>query len=60
VKLASGEAGTLVDDMSRPDGPFLGTMQRLNCCIDEWWPEPASEGGTLCSGGCPAEFSCTQ
>ncbi len=59
-KLFSGQEGTLVDDMSRPDGRHLGTMQRLNCCIDEWWPEPAIEGGSLCSGGCPADFSCTE
>jgi hypothetical protein len=57
--LATGTSGTLVDDLSKPSGRYASTIERLNCCIDEWWSEAAADG-TLCAGGCPADFSCTQ
>jgi hypothetical protein len=57
--LATGTPGTLVDDLSNPSGRYASTIQRLNCCIDDWWSEAAADG-TLCAGGCPADFSCTQ
>jgi hypothetical protein len=28
--------------------------------VDDWWPDPAVQGGTLCAGGCPADFTCNQ
>jgi hypothetical protein len=35
--------------MSNLSGPYGPTMRRANCCVDDWWPEPASIG-TICSG----------
>ena len=58
--LHSGTPGTLVDDMSRTNGRYASTIARLNCCIDDWWPEMAAEGGTLCAGGCPADLTCNE
>jgi hypothetical protein len=56
--LAAGTPGTLVTDLSKTSGRYGDTIKRLNCCIDQWWPEGAIDG-TLCTGGCPADFSCT-
>jgi Sulfatase len=58
--LHSGNPGTLVDDMSKTNGRYASTITRLNCCVDDWWPDPALQGGTLCAGGCPADFTCNQ
>jgi hypothetical protein len=57
--LLSRKRGTLVDDLSEPDGRYASTIQRLNCCIDDWWPDAAASG-TSCAGGCPTDFSCTK
>jgi hypothetical protein len=58
--LHSGTPGTLVDDMSKTNGRYSSTIARLNCCIDDWWPAMAAQSGTLCAGGCPADFTCNQ
>jgi hypothetical protein len=57
--LGTGKEGTLVDELSRPNGRYASTIQRLNCCVDDWWPDAAADG-TRCAGGCPADFSCTK
>ncbi len=57
--LAANTPGTLVTELSKPAGRYGNTIQRLNCCIDDWWPDGATDG-TLCSGGCPDDFSCTE
>ncbi len=49
----------LVNEMSNLSGPYGAKMQRVNCCVDDWWSEPASIG-TICSGGCPADLTCNQ
>jgi hypothetical protein len=49
----------LVNEMSNLSGPYGPKMQRVNCCVDDWWPDPASIG-TICSGGCPADLTCNQ
>ena len=41
----------LVNEMSNLSGPYGAKMRRVNCCVDDWWSEPASIG-TICSGGC--------
>ena len=58
--LSTGDQSKLVTQMSSLSGPYAGTIRRLNCCIDDWWPEIVGESGTQCSVGnsCPAEFSC--
>jgi arylsulfatase A-like enzyme len=55
-------SGALIKSMSTMTGPYASTIRRLNCCIDEWWPEIAATAGSLCSAGfsCPADFSCVQ
>lgn len=58
--LSAGIPGGLITEMSKSNGRYASTIQRLNCCIDAWWNEPAIEGGTFCAGGCPADFSCNQ
>jgi hypothetical protein len=61
VGLHKGGPGdtTLVYQMSQVGGPYGDLMRRANCCIDQWWPDPANLG-TKCSAGysCPAELSC--
>ena len=52
--------GSLISDLSKKNGPFHGTMSRLSCCSDEWWPEVAAQAGTICSGSCNPKFSCVQ
>jgi hypothetical protein len=56
----TGSAGTLVDSMSNLAGPYAGTLRRLNCCVDDWWPEIVAESGTQCTAGfpCPADLTC--
>lgn len=49
--------GTMVPDLSAASGPYAGTMARMSCCIEQWWPD-AAKGGTRCSGSCPAALSC--
>jgi hypothetical protein len=49
---------SVASDMSSESGPYAGTMAKLACCVQNWWPE-AGTGG-LCSGGatCPADLAC--
>ncbi len=51
----------LIADMSAPNGTYRSDVRRLNCCIDDWWPEGTS-GGTACtrSYDCPADFTCNR
>jgi hypothetical protein len=58
--LDSGDASTLVGGMSNLSGQYGGAMRRLNCCIDDWWPDIVTESGTQCTTGfsCPVDFSC--
>ncbi len=58
--LHSGKPGTLTYDLSRRSGAYANTMTRLNCCVDDWWPEAAAETGTTCRGGCPPDFVCNR
>jgi hypothetical protein len=53
------EAGPseLVSELSPLSGPYGPTIRRANCCVDAWWPAPASSG-TTCAGGCPADLTC--
>lgn len=39
--------------------PIAHHTRRANCCVDQWWPDPASIS-TLCSGGCPADLTCNE
>jgi len=39
--------------------PYGAKMRRVNCCVDDWWSEPASIG-TIFAGGCPADLTCNQ
>ncbi len=58
--LGSGDATTLVGSMSNLSGQYGGAMRKLNCCIDDWWPDIVAESGTQCTTGfsCPADMSC--
>jgi len=60
--LHSGDASTIVGQLSKLDGPYGPAMRRLNCCLDDWWPAIVPDAGTLCSSGysCPADFVCNQ
>ena len=49
----------LVNEMSNLSGPYGAKMRRVNCCVDDWWSEPASIG-TICTGGCPVDLTCNQ
>ena len=49
----------LLNQMSDLNGPYGNTMRRANCCVDDWWPDPASIS-TLCSGGCPTDLTCNE
>jgi hypothetical protein len=52
----------LTTSMSSLTGPYAHSIRRMNCCIDDWWPEQAEESGTLCSDGfsCPADLVCNR
>ena len=50
--------GTIANDLSRSSGGYAGTMSRLECCVDAWWPAGAI--GSTCSGSCPADFVCNE
>ncbi len=50
---------TLLYQISQLTGPYGTTIRRANCCVDDWWSEPAA-GGTNCSGGCPADLTCNE
>jgi hypothetical protein len=52
--------GTLTGDLSRVGGPYSAAISAMNCCVDAWWPAPAAQGGTLCSGACPSDLVCNQ
>jgi hypothetical protein len=58
--LFTGAPGALVTQMSSMTGPYASLMRRMNCCIDEWWPEIVAESGTHCTFGnsCPADLAC--
>jgi hypothetical protein len=60
VDLGKGVTGSLVKSLSDVGGPYAGAMKRMNCCIDDWWPQAAAESGTICSAGfsCPADLTC--
>jgi arylsulfatase A-like enzyme len=47
----------LLHQISNLNGPYGSAMRRANCCVDDWFPGPASSG-TICSGGCPADLTC--
>ena len=49
----------LVNELSNLSGPYGAKMRRVNCCVDDWWSEPASIG-TICTGGCPVDLTCNQ
>ena len=49
----------LLNEISKLEGPYGSIIRRANCCVDAWWPDPASIG-TNCSGGCPADLACNQ
>src|SRR5262249_44592348 len=59
--LHNGKIGStkLLHQMSDLSGPYGPTMRRANCCVDDWWPDPASIG-TICSGGCPSDLTCNE
>jgi hypothetical protein len=50
--------GTITRDLSASGTPYMSTMTRLECCVDDWWPQGAA--GSTCSGGCPADFTCNE
>jgi hypothetical protein len=56
----TGDSAALVTHMSKIPGPYAGAMRRMNCCIDDWWPEIVAESGTHCTAGhsCPADLAC--
>ena len=56
----TGNAAALVTQMSKLPGPYADSIRRMNCCIDDWWPEVVAETGTQCTSGysCPADLSC--
>ena len=60
--LQQGNTASLTTDLSKVNGPYGGAMRRMNCCVDEWWPEIVSQVGTLCQAGdsCPADLTCDQ
>jgi hypothetical protein len=60
--LDQGNTTSIINDMSKPNGPYAGAMSRLNCCIDDWWPEIVSQSGTTCQAGdsCPADLTCNE
>lgn len=61
VGLHKGGPGdtTLVYMMSSMTGPYANAIRRANCCIDEWWSDPANLGSKCTAGySCPAELSC--
>jgi hypothetical protein len=59
-KLHSGDQTALVTQMSSMSGPYAGAIRRMNCCIDDWWPEIVAQSGTNCTAGysCPADLVC--
>jgi len=61
IGLHQGNQASLISSMSTLSGPYQGVMRKMNCCIDDWWPEIVGESGTQCTGGfsCPADLSCT-
>jgi hypothetical protein len=58
--LFTGEPSALVTQMSKLTGPYAGAIRRMNCCVDDWWPEIVAESGTQCTFGnsCPADLAC--
>jgi arylsulfatase A-like enzyme len=60
--LRENEPETVVGSMSSLTGPYADAIRRLNCCIDDWWPEVAAESGTLCTPAhaCPADLACNR
>ncbi len=60
--LHSGKPGSLVAALSDPSGGYARAMARMNCCIDDWWPDIVSQTGTLCAGGfsCPSDLVCNE
>jgi hypothetical protein len=60
--LHSGKPGSLVSALSTPTGGYARAMARMNCCIDDWWPDIVSQTGTLCADGvsCPSDLTCNE
>jgi hypothetical protein len=60
--LHRGMPGSLIADLSDPQGAYASSMARMNCCIDDWWPEIVAQTGTLCTPGlsCPADLTCNK
>ena len=59
--LHQGKTGStkLLHEISKLDGPYGSIIRKANCCVDAWWPDPASLG-TNCAGGCPADLTCNK
>ena len=37
-------AGTVARDLSAPGAAMPSTMSRLECCVDDWWPDGRRRG----------------
>jgi hypothetical protein len=60
IGLFQGNQPSLVSSMSTLSGPYQNVIRKMNCCVDDWWPEIVAESGTQCTVGfsCPADLSC--
>ncbi|HXJ34974.1 MAG TPA: sulfatase-like hydrolase/transferase [Candidatus Eisenbacteria bacterium] len=58
--LHAGNPTSLITQISSMTGPYAGAIRKMNCCIDDWWPDVVAESGTLCTTGysCPADLVC--
>jgi hypothetical protein len=58
--LFSGDGSSLVGQLSNLNGPYAAAIRRMNCCIDNWWPQVVPAAGTLCAPGdsCPSDLTC--
>ncbi|MGH7895625.1 MAG: sulfatase-like hydrolase/transferase [Candidatus Binatia bacterium] len=56
------DSSSLVSGLSSLTGPYASAIRRMNCCIDDWWPEIVPESGTQCTASysCPADLVCDQ
>jgi hypothetical protein len=52
----------LITSLSDVNGPYGEHIRRMNCCIDDWWPDMAQLAGTLCTvaHSCPADLTCNE
>jgi hypothetical protein len=60
TSLHAGNTPSLISSLSSMSGPYAGAIRRMNCCIDQWWPEIVGESGTNCtpSDSCPSDLAC--